>query len=220
MTKLITLTDPRSPASEAMRTLRTNLMFSSVEKPIHTLLVTAPAQADDKSELLANLAVTFAQSGNKTILVDADLRRPRQHEIWAIKNDSGGLTSMMLDDKTLSNPPLVPIESVENLHVLPSGTLPPIPADVLSSQRMNEIVGLLKARADYILFDAPPVLAATDAAVLGNKLDGVLLVIRAGATRRDHAVRARQTLERVNVRIVGTVLSNAPRERSGYNYGG
>lgn len=218
MTNLITLTNPRSPAAEAMRALRTNLMFSSVENPIHTLMVTSPAEADNKSELLANLAVTFAQSGNKTILVDADLRLPEQHQIWGIGNEVG-LTNMMLDDKLLSNPPLVKIDGVEGLHVLPSGMLPPSPADVLSSSRMNEIIGLLKARADYILFDAPPVLAATDAAVLGNKLDGMLLVVRAGKTRREHTIRARQTLERVNVRIVGAVLSNAPRERAGSGYG-
>ncbi|MEM6284493.1 MAG: CpsD/CapB family tyrosine-protein kinase [Chloroflexota bacterium] len=217
MTNLVTLNDPRSAAAEAMRTLRTNLMFTSVENPIHTLLVTAPAKAEDKSDLLANLAVTFAQSGNKTILVDADLRRPKQHEIWGISNDAG-LTTMMLEDAQLASPPLVDAPDVANLKILPGGGLPPVPADLLASDRMNEIIGLMKARADYVLFDAPPVLAATDAAVLGNKVDGVLLVIRAGGTRREDAARARQTLERVNVRIVGATLTNAPRERRAASY--
>ncbi|MEL6150174.1 MAG: CpsD/CapB family tyrosine-protein kinase [Chloroflexota bacterium] len=217
MTRLETLNNPRSAAAEAMRTLRTNLMFTSVENPIHTLLVTAPAKAEDKSELLANLAVTFAQSGNKTILVDADLRRPQQHEIWGISNEQG-LTTMMLEDAQLSSPPLVDVPDVNGLKILPSGGMPPVPADLLASARMNEIIGVLKARADYVLFDAPPVLAATDAAVLGNKVDGVLLVIRAGATRREDAARARQTLERVNVRIVGATLTNAPRERRAASY--
>lgn len=220
MTQLITRTNPRSPAAEAIRTLRTNLMFSSVEKPLHTLLITSPAQADDKSDLLANLAVTFAQSGSKTIIVDADMRRPSQHTIWGIDGKSGGLTQMMLDDASLANPPLVPVDGIEGLSVLPAGELPPSPADLLASTRMNEIIGLLKARADYVLFDAPPVLAATDAAILGNKIDGVLLAVRAGKTRRDHAARAKQTLERVHVRVVGAVLTNAPRERSTVNYGG
>jgi non-specific protein-tyrosine kinase len=217
MANLITLTDPRSPAAEAMRTLRTNLMFSSVENPVHTLVVSSPSKADDKSTLLANLAVTFAQSGNKTILVDADMRRPRQHELWGVANERG-LTTMMLEDSALSNPPLLDVQAVENLQLLPTGTLPPSPADLLSSQRMGEIIGLLKARAEYVLFDAPPVLAATDAAVLGNKLDGLLLVIRAGQTRREHAARARQTLERVNVRILGSVLTNAPRQAGETSY--
>lgn len=216
-TKLITLSDPRSAAAEAYRTLRTNLMFSSVEKTIHTLLVTSPADGDGKSALLANLAVAFAQGGNKTILVDADLRKPTQHELWGVSNERG-LTTMMLEDGALSSPPLTATD-VPNLQLLASGPLPPNAADVLSSQRMTEIIGLLKARANYVLFDSPPVLAATDAALLGSKLDGVLLVVRAGHTRRDHAARARQTLERVHVRIVGAVLSNAPFESGGGYYG-
>ncbi len=217
MAPLITLDNPRSAAAEALRTLRTNLMYSSVENPLYTLLVTSPAQAEDKSTLLANLAVTFAQSGNKTILVDADMRRPAQHDIWGISNETG-LATMMIEDKQLSSPPLVAIDDVENLQVLPSGGQPPVPSDLLASHRMGEIIGVLKARADYVLFDAPPVLAATDAAILGNKLDGVLLTIRAGSTRRDDAIRARQSLERVNVHVVGAALSNAPRSRRAAQY--
>ena len=211
--KLITLSDPRSPAAEAFRTLRTNLMFSSVEHPIDTLLVTSAAQSEDKSLVLANLAVTFAQSNNKTIIVDCDLRRPTQHEIWGIPNERG-LTTMILEDGAMSSPPLVQTE-VPNLMVLPSGILPPVPSDVLSSQRMSDVIGVLRARAHYILFEAPPVLAATDAALLGAKLDGVVLVVRVGTTRRDQAARARQALERVHVRVLGAVMTNAPRESVG-----
>lgn len=215
--QLITLAEPRSAAAEAYRTLRTNLMFSSVEDPISTLLVTSTAESEGKSTVIANLAVTFAQSGNKTILVDSDLRRPAQHTIWNAKNERG-LTTMMLEASAVSNPPFVET-GVENLLLLPAGPLPPTPADVLSSHRMTEIIGVLKARASYVLFDGPPVLAATDAALLGSKLDGVLLVMRAGHTRRDHAARAKEALERVHVRIVGAVLSNAPRENSRSYYG-
>jgi len=215
--KLITLSDPRSAAAEAFRTLRTNLMFSSVEQPLHTLMVTSTAESDGKSSIIANLAVTFAQGGNKTILVDCDLRRPSQHDIWGISIERG-LTTMMLEQSAMSTPPLTPTE-IENLQVLPCGPLPPNPADVLGSQRMTEIIGVLKARANYVLFDAPPVLAATDAALLGSKLDGVLLVVRAGHTRREQTARARQALDRVHVRIVGAVLSNAPRENMGGYYG-
>ncbi len=207
---LVTLSDPRSSAAEAFRSLRTNLMFSSVENPIQTLLVTSPARENEKSTALANLAVTFAQSGNRTILVDADLRQPKQHQIWGIEN-ALGLTSMMVDNSTLGEPPLSATQ-VENLQVLATGELPPNPADLLSGKRMDEIVAALKSRADFVLFDSPPVLAATDAALLGIKLDGALLVVRAGDTRRDHTAQARQALERVHVRIVGAVLTNAPRE--------
>ena len=207
---LITLSEPRSAAAEAYRSLRTNLMFSSVENPIHALLVTSPARDDRKSITLANLAVTFAQGGSRTILVDADLRQPRQHSIWGMGSQRG-LTDMMVDDAAISQPPLQTTD-VENLHLLASGDRPPNPADLLGGRRMDEIIGVLKARADYVLFDSPPVLAATDAALLGIKLDGVLLAIRAGDTRRDHTAQAQQALERVHARVVGAVLTNAPRE--------
>ena len=181
---LITLSHPRSAAAEAYRSLRTNLMFSSVESPIHTLLVTSAARDDGKSATLANLAVTFAQGGNRTILVDADLRQPRQHSIWAADNGRG-LSQMMLDDGALDDPPLHATD-IDHLQVLPAGALPPNPADLLGGKRMDDIINTLKERADYVLFDSPPVLAATDAALLGIKLDGALLAIRAGDTRRDH----------------------------------
>ena len=210
MPALITLSQPRSAAAEAYRSLRTNLMFSSVEKPIHTLLVTSAAREDHKSATLANLAVTFAQGGNRTILVDADLRQPQQHQIWGLENQRG-LSQMMVDDAALSDPPLQ-ASSVDNLQLLCAGSLPPNPADLLGGLRMGDIIAALKERADYVLFDSPPVLAATDAALLGIKLDAALLAVRAGDTRRDHTAQARQALERVHVRIVGAVLTNAPRE--------
>jgi len=213
-TTLITLSDPRSAAAEAYRSLRTNLMFTSIEKPITAFAVTSPSSSEDKSLVLANLAVTFAQSGNKTIKIDGDLRRPAQHEIWGVSNERG-LTTMMLDDAALSNPPLIETE-VRNLSILPAGILPPVPADVLSSPKMSSVIGVLKARAHYLLFDSSPVLAATDAALLGAKLDGVVLIVRAGTTRRDHAARARETLERVHVKVLGAVMTNAVRETSAY----
>lgn len=212
---LITLTEPRSSAAEAYRSLRTNLMFASVERPIETLLITSAAQSEDKSVVLANLAVTFAQAGNKTIIVDSDLRRPAQHEIWGIANERG-LTDMILQDAAMATPPLTPTD-IPNLSVLPSGKLPPVPSDVLSSAKMAEVIGVLRARAHYILFDAPPVLVAADAALLGAKMDGVVLAMRVGVTRREQAARAKQTLERVHVRVLGVALTNAPRDNvSGY----
>ena len=207
---LITLTNPRSPAAEAYRTLRTNLTFAALDKPIETLLVTSPAPGEDKSTVLANLAVTMAQGERSVILVDADLRRPSLHEIFGIANERG-LTTMVVEEAALDDPPLVDT-GVDNLRLMPSGPLPPNPTDILGSRRMEEAIASLKTRADVILFDAPPVIAVTDAAVLGTKVDGVLLVVHAGRTRRDHAQRARELLERGHVRIVGAVLSNAPRD--------
>jgi non-specific protein-tyrosine kinase len=210
--ELITLHDPRSPAAEAYRTLRTNLYFSSLDQVMETLVVTSAAPGAGKSTTLSNLAVTMAQGEGPTILVDADLRQPSLHTLFSVSN-SEGLTTMAVDEGALSEPPLMD-SGVDNLWLLPSGPLPPNPAEILGSRRMEEIISALKSRADMVLFDAPPVIAVTDAAVLGTKVDGVLLVVKAGNTRREHALRAKELLERVNVRIVGAVLNNAPPDQS------
>ncbi|MBN1678803.1 MAG: CpsD/CapB family tyrosine-protein kinase [Anaerolineae bacterium] len=204
---LITLTDPRAPAAEAYRTLRTNLMFYSLDNPLKTLVITSPAADDGKSMALANLAVTLAQGDHKTIVVDCDLRKPVQHDVWNLANERG-LTDMMLDDAALQNPPFQDV-GIDNLVVLTSGALPPNPADVIGSRRMDDVLAVLCEQAEYVLFDVPPVLAVTDAALLGLKADGMLLVLRAGKSRRDHAARAKEELERVKAPLIGAVLVNA-----------
>lgn len=207
---LITLTDPRSPVSEAYRTLRTNLSFYSLDNPLRSLVVTSPASGDEKSVAVANLAVTMAQSGRRTVLVDCDLRRPSLHTFFNLSNDTG-LTSMILNDD--AKPPLQ-TTSVDNLWLLASGPKPPNPADLLGSRKIDQLIETLTAAYDVVLFDAPPVIAVTDAAVLGAKVDGVLLVISAGKSRRDHAERAKELLEKAKVRIIGVALTNAPKDSS------
>lgn len=211
---LITLTDPRSPVSEAYRTLRTNLSFYSLDNPLRSLVMTSPAAGEEKSAAVANLAVTMAQSGRRTVLVDCDLRRPSLHTFFGLGNETG-LTSMVLNEET--GPPLQPT-GVDNLWLLPSGPKPPNPADLLGSKKIDQLIEQLVTEYDFVLFDAPPVIAVTDAAVLGGKVDGVLLVISAGKTRRDHAERAKETLEKARVRLIGVALTNAPRDDalSGY----
>ncbi|MFQ5433455.1 MAG: CpsD/CapB family tyrosine-protein kinase [Anaerolineae bacterium] len=213
---LITLTDPRSPVSEAYRTLRTNLSFYSLDNPIRTLVVTSPASGEGKSTTVANLAVTMAQSGRKTIMVDCDLRRPSLHEYFSL-NPEPGLTNMLLSGA--EKPPLQQTQ-VENLWLLASGAKPPNPADLLGSRKVDQAIAQLAKLADIILFDAPPVIAVTDAAVLGAKVDGVLLVLNAGKTRRDHAERAKEMLEKAHVRVVGAALTNAPKDISISGYYG
>ena len=213
-TALVALRDPRAPAAEAYRTLRTNIQFSSLDKPLHTLLATSTAPDEGKSTTVANLAVTMAQAEQRVILVDCDLRRPTLHTLFELPNDEG-LTSMILanDDHTL------PLQStgVQGLRVLTSGPLPPRPADILGSRRMEAIIERLRAEADVVLFDTPPVIAVTDAAVLATRVDGVLLVLKSGHTTRDRARQAKQVLERVKANIVGVVLNNAEIEQ-GYGY--
>jgi len=213
---LITVSNPRSPASEAYRALRTNLEFSNLDKALRTILVTSASAEEGKSTTLANLAVTIAQGGKKVILVDADLRRPTQHQLFELRNDVG-LSDMVRDDAMLAKPPLQDT-SVPNLQVLTSGHLPPNPAEVLGSQRMTDILAALLQRADIILLDAPPVMAVTDAAVLSSKVDAVLLVISAGKTKRESAKKAQAQLTKVNARVIGAVLNNAKVDGSSQYY--
>ncbi|MEZ4646174.1 MAG: CpsD/CapB family tyrosine-protein kinase [Chloroflexota bacterium] len=213
---LITLTDPRSPASEAYRALRTNLQFYSLDHPIRTLVVTSPAPDEGKSTTVANLAVTMAQSGRRTILVDCDLRRPSLHTLFSRQTEPG-LTNLVLGESDE-----LPLQetAVPDLWLLTSGPKPPNPADLLNTRRLDQIIEQLTARADIVLFDAPPVVAVTDAAILGAKVDGVLLVLSAGKTRRDHAERAKEMLEKAKARIVGVALTNAPKDASVGDYYG
>jgi non-specific protein-tyrosine kinase len=203
---LITVSEPRSPISEAYRTLRTNLDFASLDRALKTLVVTSAGVGEGKSTTLANLAVVSAQAGRKVILVDADLRRPTLHQIFGLDNEKG-LTTVMVDDAALADPPLQET-GVEDLSVLTSGPLPPNPAELMGSRRMEEVVAALAERADQVFFDTPPVVAVTDAAVLSTKVDGVLLVISAGKTRREYARTAVQRLDQIKARLVGTVLTN------------
>ncbi len=213
-TTLVALRDPGSPAAEAYRTLRTNIQFSSLDKPLRTLLATSTAPDEGKSTTIANLAVTIAQAEQRVILVDCDLRRPTLHTLFDVPN-SEGLTSMMLQED--GQPPLQRTE-VPGLMLLPSGPLPPRPPDILGSRRMEAAIAELLQHADMVLFDTPPINAVTDAAVLATKVDGALLVFRAGSTRRDRARDARMLLEKVNAHIVGVVLTDVRAERDQYSY--
>ncbi len=213
-TSLIALRDPQSLAAEAYRTLRTNIQFSSLDKPLQTLLITSTAPDEGKSTTLANLAVTMAQAEQRVIVVDCDLRRPSLHTLFGLANEPG-LTNVILQQNDMPLP--LQATGVPGLSVLASGPLPPRPADLLGSRRMEALIARLRAEADIILFDTPPVIAVTDAAVLATRLDGVLLVLQAGKTRRDRAREARRQLEKVKANLIGVVLNNA-RPEAGYGY--
>jgi non-specific protein-tyrosine kinase len=204
---LITLEDPGSLAAEAYRTLRTNIEFSGVDGQMRTLLVTSPAPVDDKSATVANLAVAMADGDRPVILVDADLRRPMQHTVFNLSNDQG-FTDLFRDDETYNNPPLQSVPKT-SLQVLTSGALPSIPSQLLASKRMEAVINQLTSMADIIIFDAPPIITANDASLVASLVDGVLMVVRAGNTKRDYVKAAQDQLEKVNARLVGAVLTNA-----------
>jgi non-specific protein-tyrosine kinase len=204
---LITIDQPLSAASEAYRTLRLNLQFASLDKPLHTLLVSSAGPDEGKTTALVNLAVTMAHAEQRVIVVDCDLRRPQVHLFFGLDNTQG-LTNALLDERSIEQPALQ-ATAVDNLRILASGPLPPRPADLLGSQRMIALIANLTAQADVVLFDAPPIMTATDAAILATRLDGVLLVVSAGQTRREDATLSVERLQKVNAHLVGTVLNNA-----------
>ena len=182
---------------------------------MRSLLVSSASQDEGKSTTLANLGVTFAQAGNRVVLVDCDLRRPTLHKLFGVPNDQG-LTSMLLADQSAALPLLD--TPVEGLRLLPSGPPPPNPSELLGSKRLEAAIARLQQEADLLLFDSPPVLAVSDAAVLARKVDAVLLVVSAGRTKRDQASRARQVFDRTGARILGVVLNNARLDASVYSY--
>jgi protein-tyrosine kinase len=204
---LIVVSDPASPAAEAYRRLRVNLMSAGQEAPLQTLLVAAAGPDPDKSSTVANLAVAIAKVGKRVILADCDLRHPALHTLLGLPNDAG-VTSVLDGDAGAE----LPLQSTEipNLRVLTSGPAVQVPSDSVASPAMAGLISRLRQEADMVLFDAPPVVLATDAAELATQVDGVLLTVSAGRTKRDDAQRAVHLLKGVGARLVGTALVNLP----------
>ena len=194
--------------------LSTNIQFSSLDRPIKTVLVVSVGPDEGKSIVLANLAITIAEAGRQVVAVDSDLRRPALRELFDLP-DGPGLTSMVLDESL--EPPLMDT-SVPNVRVLGSGPLPPNPAELLGSERFARVMDRVSAVADMVLFDAAPVVAVADATTLATRVDGVLLVVDSGRTRRDVAKRATDQLERVGAHLLGAVLTNVKPERRMLSY--
>lgn len=214
MEELITHQDPKSPVAEAFRTIRTNLQFSALDSELRTIAITSAGPGEGKSTILANLAVALAQSDKKVILVDSDMRRPTVHKKFGIENTKG-LTNLLINgltDEVLRD------VGVPNLKVVTCGPLPPNPSELLGSKMMDKVIEFLKSHADMVLFDCPPVVAVTDAALLGRKLDGVILTVRLGVVQQDALVRAKSLLDNVQARILGMVLNGVTAASGGYGY--
>lgn len=210
--ELVTLRNPLSPVSEAFRLLRTNIRYAGVDRPLRLLLVTSPTPVEGKSFVVANLAVAMAQAGIRVVVVDADLRRPRQHRIFGV-HPREGLTGSLLEGTT--NGRLQQTE-VEGLMLLPGGGRPPNPAELLASRRMRELLEELAGQADVMLIDSPPVLPVADAVELARDVDGVLMVVQAGGTERAALQQAVKALEQVEANVIGVVINFIPTRRGGY----
>lgn len=212
---LVTLLDSKNPISEQYRTIRTNIQYSSVDQEVKTLMITSSGPGEGKSTTTANLAVVFAQQGKRVLLVDTDLRKPTVHYTFN-KTNTFGLTSVLTKQTTLEKAIFETEE--KNLFVLSSGPIPPNPAELLSSQAMDQFLREAQELFDMILFDTPPILVVTDAQILANKCEGTILVVSSGVTDKGQVVKAKELLDTAHSKLFGVVLNNKTLKDTNYYY--
>jgi len=208
--RLITYEDPKSPVSESYRSLRTNITYASVDKKIKSILVTSPQPGEGKSTTVANLAIAFAQLRKRTLLIDADLRKPVQHNVFDQPRGPGVseyLIGNVEDFNTIIRP-----TKVDDLFLVTAGGLPPNPSELLGSKRMSELVDRLESEWDIILFDSPPIVAVTDSSMISSEIDALVLVVKAGSTDRAAVDRAMDTIANVGSPLIGAILNGANPE--------
>jgi len=213
---LVTFNAPRTPVSEAFRLIRTNLSFAAIDADLRTLTVSSSGPGEGKSTVSANMAVVMAQTGKRVIIVDADLRRPTQHKLFALPNNQGLTTALLNNDVPFARQ--LQQTKVPNLWVLTSGPIPPNPAELLNSQRMSLLIEALQEEADLVVFDTPPCLTVADAIILAPQTTGCALVIDAGKTRQQALVQAVERLQNSGAQILGAVLNQVKITRSDYYY--
>lgn len=213
--QLVTLTDTRSPASESYRTLRTNIKFLSADAPLRSMTITSAGPEEGKSTTVANLAVAFAQGGKRVLLVDSDMRKPTVHQIFKLVNDKGLSTVLAGEHRSEQ---CIQASAQVNLDVMPCGPLPPNPAELIDSARMTALIEELKGRYDMVIFDAPPIIAVTDASILAAKLDGLILLLGMNKVTRKAATHALALLDRAKVKVWGMVVRGVRPDTDGYYY--
>lgn len=212
---LITLKHTKSPVSEAFRTLRTNFQFTSVDLESKKVMITSAGPGEGKSTTAANLAVSIAQTGKSVLIVDADLRNPTQHKFFSLNNGEG-LSSSMVQDQEFQY--YIRETAVPGISVLPGGPVPPNPAELVGSKRMKRLLEEVSKQFDIVLIDTPPIIAVTDAAILAQEVDGVILVLASGEVQKDYAKKAKELLDKVNAKILGVVLNKADAKTGDYYY--
>lgn len=206
----------KTTVSEAFRSLRTNLQFTSVDKKVKSILITSSLPNEGKSTIIKNLAYALAMTGVKVIVVDCDLRNPTVHQMFKIPNMSG-LTNIIVEDDRYEKY-VISDKEFDNLGIITSGPIPPNPSELIGSNRMRVFLDRLKEDYDYVLLDAPPVLLVTDPTVLAPVVDGVILVIQANKTEIEATKRAKEILTNLKANILGAVLNKVKEQRSGYYY--
>jgi polysaccharide biosynthesis transport protein len=213
--ELVVHAEPNSGPAEAARALRTNILYTSPDHPYKTLLITSAGPAEGKTTVACCIAVAMASAGQRVVLLDCDMRRPRVHKVFGFRNDVG-VTSAMLELGVLDS--AIRETLVPNLNVLPTGPLPPNPSELLHSVAFARVLAELQKRFDRIIIDSPPIVPVTDAAVLATKVDGTILVVRAFETSRESVSRAQRALRDVGISLVGCVLNSVEVDRPEYGY--
>jgi capsular exopolysaccharide synthesis family protein len=212
---IITHQNPKSPISEAYRALRTNIQFSSIDEELRVIMVTSAGPGEGKSTTLINLAVAYAQTDKKVLIIDGDLRKPTMHHTLRVSN-RWGLTNLLTNQLTIRE--VLQDTFIPNLQIITSGPIPPNPSEILASKKMISTIDDLKEHFDIILIDAPPAIAVTDSQIIASRTDGVILVVNSEKTKRDAVLKAKQNLDNVRARILGVVLNNVDRKNKDAYY--
>jgi non-specific protein-tyrosine kinase len=219
---LVMLAEPHSAAAEAYRSLAANLQFVYADRQLQTIGITSASAGEGKSTTAANLAIALAEGGRRVIVIDADLRRPSLSALFGVEAHAG-LADMLLGELpgelSGEQAPLLLVDTpAPGVRLLPSGPTPANPLAALASRRFEQVLALARAQADFVLVDTTPAGALADAAVLAPRLEGILLVVSAGRTKRDLARRAREQLDRVNANLLGVVLTDVKGDDKLYKY--
>ena len=211
---LVVHANPDSIYSEMFRQVRTGFQFATANRPGKSFIITSVGPQEGKSTILSNLGASLAQGGNRVIIVDSDLRRPTLHRFAGLDRRRGGLSGLMLDSQSAASQ--LRETEIPGLRALLSGPVPPNPADLLGSVRMDQVIDELKGECDYLLLDSPPIMAAADSTILAAKADGVLLVLTMGETRTDTFRDALQQIQRAGTPVVGYLVNKVKTQRIGY----
>jgi capsular exopolysaccharide synthesis family protein len=212
--ELVVHHDPTGSVAEASRAIRTNLMFMSPDQPHRVMLITSAGPSEGKTTVACCISVAMAQTGQRVLLVDCDLRRPRIHRVFGHSSEAG-ISTALLDGKLDE---VIHATEVPNLFVLPAGPVPPNPAELFHTERFKQLLGELRGRFDRVIIDSPPVVAVTDPTILSTQVDGVLLVLRAFKTRKDLARHALRSMQDVGGKMVGGVLNAVDFSKLEYKY--
>lgn len=210
---LIAHTKPREVISEQLRQIRTNILFSAVDKEIKSIMITSPEPSDGKSTVSSNLSIVLSQQEKRVLLVDTDLRKPTVHYSFSASNIVG-LTSILTKEVDLEG--AISKTYIPNLDILTSGPIPPNPSELLNSKAMETLMKNLNERYEYIVYDTPPLLAVTDPQIIANRCDGVVMVVASRKTSKDRALKAKELLEKAKARIIGVIVNRVESKKGEY----